>query len=576
MCGIFAVYQKNSFHDGKQIINNSIIDINYNDYIQLLLKNARLMNHRGTKDNYILTNNKIFFFHNRLSINDLSLNGDQPLLNKLIKIIVNGEIYNYKELYNDVKRHYPDYIFRSSSDSEILIPLYILYGSAFIKKLKGMFSFILYDTTRNIVLATRDPFGITSLYYAIDKDRVIFSSELKSLIHLSKNIHVFPPGQLFINNSFFNYYKPNWLINVQNNPIKLPTGLLNYDELQDKLINSVYSHITLSDQPVGFLLSGGLDSSLVVSIANYLKQNKHINMPIKTFTIGLDGGNDIKYAEEVAHLLQTDHTTYNFTFDEVIQELSDIIYYIETYDITTIRASICNYLLIKKIKNDIDIKVLLSGEGSDEIFGGYLYFHKCPSSEEMQLEITDKLLQLHKYDCLRSHKSGMANTIEIRVPFLDIDFVNYVMNIPPRYKLINYYQPIEKYILRKAFDNDNFLPHNILYRQKEQFSDGISNSENNLIDKLKNYAEEQISDSEFDNRYIRYPTNTPISKEHLLYRKIFENRFNNNLSTICTVDHNSESMACSTKRGLSWLNTNSNSNLNDPSGRSIIDIYSPH
>jgi asparagine synthase (glutamine-hydrolysing) len=573
MCGIFVAYHKNSILEGDQIINNSIVNLHISDYFRLLVANAQLMNHRGTKDKHTITNNKILFYHNRLSINDLSLYATQPLLNNLIQIVVNGEIYNYLELYQEVKLKLPSYEFISNSDSEIIIPLYLLYGTSFIKKLKGMFSFVLYDMNQHIILAARDPFGITSLYYAIDKNRILFSSELKSLVKLSKNIKVFPPGQLFINNTFFSFYKPEWLMNVQNTPVKLPDDNLNYHLLKKNLIKSVESHIKLSDQPIGFLLSGGLDSSLVVSIAHYLKKKCYINNEIKTFTIGLEGGNDIKYAEEVANILQTNHTTYNFTFNEVIQELSNIIYFIETYDITTVRASICNYLLINKIKKDTDIKVLISGEGSDELFGGYLYFHKCPSDEEMQLELTDKLLQLHKYDCLRSHKSGLANTIEVRVPFLDIDFVNYVMNIPPKYKLINSQQPIEKYILRKAFDNNEFLPDSVLYRQKEQFSDGISNSENNLIDKLKNYAEEQISDAEFINRETLYPINTPISKEHMLYRKIFEEKFNNDPNTIETVDHNSASIACSTKRGLSWLNLNNNSELNDPSGRSVLDVY---
>lgn len=575
MCGIYVVFHKSGFVKD-QFINNKLEILNYpsQKYIDVLLVNARLMAHRGTHDNYKIINNKALFYHNRLSINDLSKHGSQPLLNKLIAVVVNGEIYNYPELYKEVCTLLPSYRFKSTSDSEILIPLYLLYGSAFIRKIKGMFSFILYDMTKNILLVARDPFGITSLYYAIDNDRLIFSSELKSLTNLSKNINNFPPGQLFINKTFFTYYKPEWLINTQNNPIVLPTNKLNYNVLKEKFIESVYSHITLTDQPIGFLLSGGLDSSLVVSIANFLKKNKRINNEIKTFTIGLNGGNDIKYAEEVANLLQTNHTTYNFTFDDVKNELSNIIYFIETYDITTVRASICNYLLINKIKNDTNIKVLLSGEGSDELFGGYLYFHKCPSAEEMQLELTDKLLQLHKFDCLRSHKSGMANTIEVRVPFLDIDFVDYVMNIPPKYKLINSEQTIEKYILRKAFDtNEDFLPYSVLYRQKEQFSDGISNSENNLIDELKKYAEEQISDTEFMNRETLYPINTPISKEHMLYRKIFEEKFNNNLNTLSTVDHNAESVACSTKRGLSWLNLDNESQLNDPSGRSVIDIY---
>ena len=569
MCGIFAVYHRINFN--KQYLSE---ENTKNKYIDILLLNARLMNHRGNQDNYKLINNKLLMYHNRLAINDLSTNGQQPILNNFISIIVNGEIYNYPELYDLVKQELPDYKFKSKSDSEIIIPLYILYGTTFIQKLRGMFSFILYDIKKNIFMAARDPFGITSLYYALDNNRIIISSELKSLLKLSANVKVFEPGKLYINDTFFTFYKPNWLLNTIKTPIKLPQGILNYEELKDNLIKSVYSHIKLTDQPLGFLLSGGLDSSLMVAIATYLKKNNLINNEIKTFTIGLEGGNDIKYAEEVANELQTNHITYNFTFDEVLNNLEKIIYYIETYDITTVRASICNYLLINKIKHDTDIKVLISGEGSDELFGGYLYFHKCPSEEEMQLELVDKLTNLHKYDCLRTHKSGMGNTIEVRVPFLDTDFVNYVMELNPKYKMINKEQSIEKFILRKAFDNNKFLPNSVLYRQKEQFSDGISNNENNLIDKLKLYANNKISDDIYERRDILFPINTPISKEHMLYRMIFEKVLNNKHNTLLTVDHNAESIACSTKRGLSWLNLKNTSELNDPSGRSIIDVYS--
>ena len=569
MCGIFAVYHKIKFNN-KYLSEEST----ENKYIDILLLNARLMKHRGNYDNYKIINNQLLMYHNRLAINDLSSNGQQPILNNFISIIVNGEIYNYPELYDLVKKELPNYTFKSKSDSEIIIPLYILYGTTFIQKIRGMFSFILYDIKKNIFLAARDPFGITSLYYALDNNRIIISSELKSLLKLSANVKIFEPGKLFINDMFFTYYNPNWLSNTIETPIKLSNNICNYTELKDNLIKSLYSHIKLTDQPLGFLLSGGLDSSLMVAIATYLKKNNLINNEIKTFTIGLEGGNDIQYAEEVAKELKTNHTTYNFTFNEVLENLEKIIYYIETYDITTVRASICNYLLINKIKKDTDIKVLISGEGSDELFGGYLYFHKCPSEEEMQLELVDKLTNLHKYDCLRSHKSGMGNTIEVRVPFLDTDFVNYAMELNPKYKMINTEQPIEKYILRKAFDNNEFLPNNILYRQKEQFSDGISNSENNLIDQLKQHAENEISNDMFERRDILFPINTPISKEHMLYRILFEKVLNNKHTTLLTVDHNAESIACSTKRGLSWLNLKNTSELNDPSGRSIIDIYS--
>jgi len=580
MCGIFAVYHKTGFGNDKFIntSNNNLYtneqeNITSQEYIKILLENAKLLQHRGESDNYKIINNKLFFYHNRLAINDLSNKGMQPILNNLISVIVNGEIYNYNELYNIIKDELPSYKFKSNSDSEILIPLYLLYGSGFINKITGMFSFILYDMKKNILMAARDPFGITSLYYAIDNERVIFSSELKSIIYLSNNSKTFPPGKMYINGNIYAFYKPNWLINGTQENIQLPLNNIDYNELQLQLIKSVYSHIKLTDQPLGFLLSGGLDSSLIVGIASYLKKNNIINNEIKTFTIGLENGNDINYAESVAKELNTNHTTYNFTFDEVIDELSNVIYYIETYDITTVRASICNYLLIKKIRENTDLKVLISGEGSDEIFGGYLYFHKCPSEEEMQLELIDKVMSLYKYDCLRSHKSGMANTIEVRVPFLDTEFVNYVMNLRPKYKMITLNQPIEKYILRKAFDNNQFLPNSILYRQKEQFSDGISNNENNLIDELKLYANNIISDEEFEKRNLIYPINTPISKEHMLYRQIFEKQFNKNLNAVLTVDHNAESIACSTKRGLEWLKLDKSSELNDPSGKSIIDVY---
>jgi asparagine synthase (glutamine-hydrolysing) len=580
MCGIFAVYHKTGFGNDKFIntTNNNLYtneqeNITSQEYIKILLENAKLLQHRGESDNYKIINNKLFFYHNRLAINDLSNKGMQPILNNLISVIVNGEIYNYNELYNIIKDELPSYKFKSNSDSEILIPLYLLYGSGFINKITGMFSFILYDMKKNILMAARDPFGITSLYYAIDNERVIFSSELKSIIYLSNNSKTFPPGKMYINGNIYAFYKPNWLINGTQENIQLPLNNIDYNELQLQLIKSVYSHIKLTDQPLGFLLSGGLDSSLIVGIASYLKKNNIINNEIKTFTIGLENGNDINYAESVAKELNTNHTTYNFTFDEVIDELSNVIYYIETYDITTVRASICNYLLIKKIRENTDLKVLISGEGSDEIFGGYLYFHKCPSEEEMQLELIDKVMSLYKYDCLRSHKSGMANTIEVRVPFLDTEFVNYVMNLRPKYKMITLNQPIEKYILRKAFDNNQFLPNSILYRQKEQFSDGISNNENNLIDELKLYANNIISDEKFEKRNLIYPINTPISKEHMLYRQIFEKQFNKNLNAVLTVDHNAESIACSTKRGLEWLKLDKSSELNDPSGKSIIDVY---
>lgn len=554
MCGIFAIFNRRGF------------GFNSHEQINKYVENGKLLTHRGEKDSYKIINQKLFLFHNRLSINDLSEKGSQPMINKQIMIIVNGEIYNYKKLHSIIKKELPTYNFRSTSDSEILIPMYLLYGSTFIRHLRGMFSFVLYDMTKNIVLAARDHIGIVSFYYAEDKenDTIMFASEMKSLISLSDNVKNFEPGTMFINRSFFNYYNPPW-----NNTEVIPTGEVNYDEIKQKLINSVLKHC-LSDQPIGILLSGGLDSSLIASIMCHLKKNKLINNPIKTFTIGLEDAVDIVAAEKVADFLESDHSTYNFGIEDAIDVLETVIYHLETYDITTIRASIPLYLLSMQIREDTDIKVLLSGEVADELFGGYLYFHKAPDREEMQYELVDKVNALHKYDLLRAHKSTLANTVELRVPFADQDYIDYIMNIDPKYKMIDKEGEynIEKYILRKAFDNKTFLPDEILWRKKEQFSDGISSESENLIDELKKHSEKEITDIEFENRSELFPINTPITKEGFLYRQIFE-KFYKKDCCIKTVDENTKSIACSTARAMQWLGIDENHVQNDASGRSM-------
>lgn len=554
MCGIFCVFNRKGFgFDGHKQIDKYI-------------ENGKLLAHRGEKHNYRIINQKLFLFHNRLSIIDLSEKGSQPMTNKQIMIIVNGEIYNHKELHDIIKKDLPTYKFKSTSDSEILIPMYLLYGSAFIRQIRGMFSFILYDMKKNIILAARDHIGITSLYYSEDKenDTIMFSSEMKCLTNLSDNIKNFEPGSMYINRSFFNFYNPSW-----KNTKVIPTGNVNYEEIKQKLIDSVLKHC-ISDQPIGILLSGGLDSSLIASIMCYLKKNKLINNPIKTFTIGLEDAVDIISAEKVADFLESDHSTYNFGVEDAIDVLETVIYHLETYDITTIRASIPLYLLSMQIKEDTDIKVLLSGEVADEIFGGYLYFHKAPNRDEMQYELVDKVNSLYKYDLLRAHKATLANTIELRVPFADQDFIDYVMNIDPKYKMINKNNEnnIEKYILRKSFDNREFLPDEILWRVKEQFSDGISSENENLIDELKKYAEKEITDIEFENRSELFPINIPLTKEAFLYRQIFE-KFYKKDCCIKTVDENSKSVSCSTLRGLKWCGIDENDSRNDASGRSM-------
>ena len=556
MCGILCIYHKNGFN------------LSDKEFFNKINKNCETLNHRGYTNNSKIINNKLFMYHNRLAINDISKDGEQPMLNNDIIIIVNGEIYNYNELYNSIKKELPDYKFISKSDSEIIIPLYLKYGTQFIKFIKGMYSFVLYDIKKDLLIAARDHIGIVSFYYLKNEETIIFSSEMKALLdlHSENNIHIFKPGNVFINNEFYNSYLTKW-----KDYDYIPNNKYNQEELEMRLTKSVLSH-TLSDVPIGILLSGGLDSSLIASIMCKLKRENKINNEIKTFTIGFENASDIIAAEKVADYLGSDHTAYIFTKEDGLEAIRDIIYYLETYDITTIRASIPMYLLTREIKDDTNIKVLLSGEGSDELFGGYLYFHKAPNKVEFQKELIDKMNKLHKYDCLRAHKSCMANTIEIRVPFLDKDFIDYVMNIDPDYKMIKKENKnIEKYILRKSFEN-NYLPDEILWRQKDQFSDAVSSKEENWIDSLKAYAESLISDKEFKNRKKKYPLNTPVSKEHYFYRKIFEEFFPHK-NCIETVDHNIKSIACSTERALKWMNLKENSNLNDASGRSITDIY---
>ena len=558
MCGIFAIYHKNGFN---------LSDANF---LTKVMKNAGKLKHRGYTDDYKIIDNKIFMYHNRLAINDISNAGAQPMINNNIAIIVNGEFYNYKELRKSIIEEYPSYKFQSNSDSEIIIPLYLKHGTQFIKMLKGMYSFVLYDISKDRLIAARDHIGIVSLYYLKNKGTIMFSSEMKALINIEKtnNVKVFQPGSIYINGEFYNGYKPKW-----KELDYYPTNKINYEELNMRLTKSVLSH-TLSDVPIGILLSGGLDSSLIASIMCKLKRENKINNEIKTYTIGFEDSSDILAADKVVDYLGSDHTTHTFTKEDGLEVIKEIIYYLETYDITTIRASIPMFLLTREIKNDTenDIKVLLSGEASDELFGGYLYFHKSPNKYEFHNELKDKMEKLHKYDCLRAHKSCIANTIEIRVPFLDKDFVDYVMNIDPYYKMINENtKNIEKYILREAF-NDNYLPDEILWRRKEQFSDGVSGEKENWIDSLKKYADSLVSDADFKNRQKKFPINTPITKEHYLYRKYFEDYFPYK-ACIETVDWNNKSIACSTERGLKWMNLSEDSNLNDASGRSVIDIY---
>lgn len=435
-----------------------------------------------------------------------------------------------------------------------------------------MYSLIIYDRRDQSFYAIRDHMGITPLYIGYGSDgSVWFASEMKSLVNDCSRFEPFPPGHYYSSktNSFTRWYEPIW------RQPTIPTDPYVNEKLRDSFVESVRKHI-MSDVPWGVLLSGGLDSSLVASVASrlmkeiQLKRNEtdHIGWfpRLHSFCVGLEGSPDLKAAQRVADFLGTVHHSYTYTLQEGIDAIREVIYHLETFDTTTIRASTPMFLMSRKIKA-MGIKMVLSGEGSDEVFAGYLYFHKAPNAEELQAELRDKLASLHLFDCLRANKSTSAWGVEARVPFLDADFLDVAMNINPEEKLITPGR-IEKYILRKAFDTpeDPYLPDDILWRQKEQFSDGVGYG---WIDSLRDLAEKSVSDQMFKNAANRFPENTPQTKEAYYYRSIFEEHFPH-VSAPRTVP-GGPSIACSTARALAWDETFKN--RADCSGRSIANVH---
>lgn len=521
------------------------------------------LSHRGPDYAGIYINKNNILCHERLSIIDV-LNGSQPIENNDIVLVVNGEIYNYKEIKEKYSTKY-----KTNSDCEVIITLYNKFGENFLEKelLNGMYAFVLYDKKNDSYVIGRDPIGIIPLYYGYCEDgSIMVASELKAIEKTCKIYNIFPPGYYYSskNKKFNLFFKSKWYNDIFYIP---PKSDSNFDETC-KLINyslteSVKSHL-MSDVPYGILLSGGLDSSLIASIAS---REYYINRQLTelhTYCIGLKGSKDIKAAEEVAKFIGSKHYSFEFTLDEGLDALENVIYHTETFDITTIRASTPMYLMARKIKA-CGIKMVLSGEGSDEIFGGYLYFHKAPNSDEFYKETVRKVKDLHKYDCLRANKSMLAWGVETRVPFLDRKFLDIIMNLDPKYKLCT--NGIEKYILRKSFDNKNkpYLPENILWRQKEQFSDGVGNL---WIQTLKNIADNKITDNQMLTANLRFPYATPKTKEAYMYREIFERCFPSD-SAAKTVPFG-DTIACSSDIASKWCKS---FKILDPSGSSIKDIY---
>ncbi|MGN1314794.1 MAG: asparagine synthase B [Lachnospiraceae bacterium] len=441
----------------------------------------------------------------RLAIMGLSEEGMQPFKQDEDWVVCNGEIYGFRRLKRELEER--GYTFHSGSDCEVLLPLYREYGPEMFSHLDAEYACVLYDGKTDTLLAARDPIGIRPLFYGYSQSgRIAFASEPKCLMDRVEKIFPFPPGHYYLNGEFIPYEKIDEVHGYIHEDLDTITA-----KIRDKLIRGVEKRLD-ADAPLGFLLSGGLDSSLVCAIAaNILKR------PIRTFAIGMDvDAIDLKYAKQVADFIGAHHTEVIMTREQVLDSLETVIEALATYDITTIRASMGMYLVCKAIHQQTDLKVLLTGEISDELFG-YKYTDFAPSAEEFQKEAAKRLRQLHYYDVLRADRCLAANSLEARVPFGDLDFVRYVMSIDPAKKLNTYGKG--KYLLRKAFEKDEILPEEILWREKAAFSDAVGHS---MVDDLKEYAETVYSDEEYERLRGKYEFATPFTKESLLYREIFE------------------------------------------------------
>lgn len=531
-----------------------------------VLKMAKKIRHRGPDWSGIYCGDKAVLAHERLSIVDIT-SGGQPLYSKDKKLVlaVNGEIYNHRS----IRAKYADkYEFQSQSDCEVLLALYQDKGIDMLEDLNGIFAFALFDIENNRYIIGRDHMGIIPLYIGYDKAGQLYvASELKALEGFCPNIKEFPAGHYLDSREgeVKQWYKRDWMTydNVKDNSTDI-------DVLRKGLEDAVHRQL-MSDVPYGVLLSGGLDSSIISAVAKKFAARRVENdneteawwPQLHSFAIGLKGAPDLIAARKVAEYIGTVHHEINFTVEEALDALSDVIYHIETYDVTTVRASTPMYLLARFIKS-MGVKMVLSGEGSDEIFGGYLYFHKAPDAKALHEETVRKLDKLHLYDCLRANKTLSAWGVEGRVPFLDKEFMDIAMRINPADKMCGRNGKIEKHILRQAFEG--YLPESVTWRQKEQFSDGVGY---NWIDSLREMAEKKVSDKQMERAAERFPINPPMSKEEYWYRTMFEEHFPSAsaASTVPSVP----SVACSSAVALEW--DESFKNRIDPSGRAIKSVH---
>ena len=542
-----------------------------------VLQMSRKIRHRGPDWSGVFEGPRALLSHERLAIID-PLSGKQPLYSPDGRYVlaVNGEIYNHKALREELAG---EYAFTTQSDCEVILPLYIRYGAACVEHLNGIFAFALYDTQEDRFLIGRDPIGVIPLYQGWDEDGQYYvASELKALEGVCCTMETFPPGHVLQSGDAAprRWYERDWFAYEA-----VAERESSIAELRQALEAAVKRQM-MSDVPYAVLLSGGLDSSVIAAItAKYARRRVETGDTqeawwprLHSFAVGLPGSPDLAAARKAADFLGTVHHDIHFSIQEALDALPDVIYHLETYDITTVRAATPMFLMARAIKA-MGIKMVLSGEGADEIFGGYLYFHKAPNAREFHEETVRKLGKLHLYDCLRANKALAAWGVEGRVPFLDTAFLDVAMRLNPADKMCRGRrlpattgehggQVIEKWILREAFHD--MLPPEIAWRQKEQFSDGVGYS---WIDTLKEMANREVNDAQFAQAGRRFPVNTPATKEEYLYRSIFAEHFPSE-SAAQTVPHEA-SVACSTAKALEW--DEAFRHMNETSGRAVLGVH---
>ena len=550
MCGIISIFN---------------ISRQTDELRQKALRMSQKIRHRGPDWSGIYCGGTAILAHERLSIVDPE-SGRQPLFSpdRRQVLAVNGEIYNHQEIR---ERYRDTYSFQTGSDCEVILALYRDQGVNFLEQLNGIFAFALYDEQQEAFLVARDPIGVIPLYIGYDDDgKVYVASELKALEGQCQRYEPFPPGHYLYSKDgeIRRYYKRDWFDYEQ---VKDNGGTA--DDVHHALEEAVRRQL-MSDVPYGVLLSGGLDSSVISAIAAKYAQRRVETggreaawwPRLHSFAVGLKGAPDLAKARMVAEHIGTVHHEINYTIQEGLDAIRDVIYFIETYDVTTVRASTPMYLLARVIKS-MGIKMVLSGEGADEVFGGYLYFHKAPNAKAFHEETVRKLSKLHLYDCLRANKSLAAWGVEGRVPFLDKEFLDVAMRLNPQLKMCPG-QTVEKKIVREAFAH--MLPSEVAWRQKEQFSDGVGYS---WIDTLKQITSERVSDEQMAHAAERFPINPPRCKEEYFYRSIFAEHFPSESAarSVPSVP----SVACSTAEALAW--DEAFKNMNDPSGRAVHGVH---